>query len=1280
MADETSSNAASDGRAPAAPASGGYASWKGTARFEIVGCLGSGGMGVVYEVFDKQRNERVALKTLHRFDASGLYRFKKEFRTLSDVVHPNLVQLHELVASENDEVLFTMELVEGGDFLSFVRRDGGPAPHAPESAIEPSMQRVRSADDRSGVTLLTESAPASGRSPANFDKLRPAFRQLVEGVQALHAAGKLHRDLKPSNVRVTPEGRVVILDFGVATELKPRRGGGAEEEEIVGTAMYMAPEQASGEPPAAASDWYSVGALLYEAMVGEPPFAGSAMEVLTLKYTVTPRSPAARVEGVPDDLDALCMALLSAEPEDRPGANEILRRLGSRISDRAPAPRTAEGPESAALVGREAHLRALREAFYATTDGRSIAVRVSGFSGLGKSAVVHHFLDTLEPRGDVLVLRGRAYERESVPYKAVDSVIDALSKHLVDEQRGQDPTELPDGIGALAHLFPVLRRVPSIEEVPQQTGDLQLLRQRAFGVFRELIRVLGRQQRVVVFIDDVQWGDSDSAALLVDLMRQPSAPPLLLVTTHRAEDDATSVFLADLRQRWPADAEVRDLTVGPLEVEDAKRMALGLLGSDSHSAKQTADEIARESGGSPFLLEELARAASAYHRMARGESLLGPRSSVSLEQMLSDRASRLPEDARRFLELVAVGGRPLPVTTISAAAKAGDSTGRIVAILRSRRFVRSSLRDGCDVIEASHGRIRETIFAGLAADTARAHHAELARVLEATPDADPEAIAAHLLGAGEGKRAAGYAEKAAERAIGKLAFAQAARLFELTLETIDPKSPDARRLAKRLAESNEWAGHAEKAARAYLRAADGAPALERAALESAATAQLIAAGLIDESAIVGRRVLEAVGRKAPSSTLLTFLFIAVYRILADFLLRQKLREARALTPEERVRMGALHALARGLAVVDPVQAMYVKARYIVDALRSGNRTHIILAAAAEASSMTSRGGPAGKRETTLFALARRLTEETRDVEGLALFQVTYGICLYLRGEWRKAGEMLDEVTSRLLAMRRWQANANVFACYALIYRGQLNEVKKRAAHLIADAERRGDLYTSVNLRASHPIATWLASDDVEGARKHLRESMGQWSKTRYLVQHWQAMLWEAETDLYAGDGLRAWDRLQRDVAALQKSRLLYVQLLAVLTHFIRGRAAIASLDVLSGAPRARRLEEARGSHRKLEAVAMPWASALASMLAACIAKAEGREPAAVEDLLARAAELTQAADMPLHAEAARHQRGVLRGGDAGKALLEDAEKAMTGLGVRVPAKYAGALMPGRWKR
>src|SRR6185312_11644354 len=143
--------------------------------------------------------------------------------------------------------------------------------------------------------------------------------------------------------------------------------------------------------------------------------------------------------------------------------------------------------EELRLVGRERELRELGDAFDATFSGRSVTVRVSSLSGLGKSSLVRHFLDEMDRRGDVVVLRGRAYERESVPYKAVDSVVDALSRHLVDLQDRSEAIALPDEIWALAHVFPVLRRVRRIDEVPAASvGDPQVVRQRAFGVLRDL--------------------------------------------------------------------------------------------------------------------------------------------------------------------------------------------------------------------------------------------------------------------------------------------------------------------------------------------------------------------------------------------------------------------------------------------------------------------------------------------------------------------------------------------------------------------------------------------------------------------------------------------------------------------------------------------------------------------------------------------------------------------------------------------------------------------------
>ena len=373
--------------------------WRGTARYQVVRLLGEGGMGTVYEVFDRDAQRSIALKTLQQANPASVYRFKQEFRTLADVQHPNLVHLYEFVASDSGEVFFTMELVRGTHFLRYVR------------------------DERETV---------------DYARLRHAFRQLVEGVLALHSAGKLHRDIKPSNVLVTAEGRVVILDFGVAAELSTGAGHASGEREIVGTAPYMAPEHALSAAPHPASDWYSVGVVLYAAFAGHHPFVGSPNEIIARKLAADPVPPSQRGCDVPADLESLCLALLSRVPEMRPTGSEILRRLGAS-PDALNEVKLARMQMAPALVGRETHLQALGAALDATDAGGQVAVFASGLSGMGKSALMRQFLDEQLLRSDALVLRGRAYERESVPFKAVDAIVDALSLHLVRSAREGEP-------------------------------------------------------------------------------------------------------------------------------------------------------------------------------------------------------------------------------------------------------------------------------------------------------------------------------------------------------------------------------------------------------------------------------------------------------------------------------------------------------------------------------------------------------------------------------------------------------------------------------------------------------------------------------------------------------------------------------------------------------------------------------------------------------------------------------------------------------------------------
>jgi tetratricopeptide (TPR) repeat protein len=1205
---------------PAAARSPEPADWQGTARYEVLRRIGRGGMGVVYEARDREQHQRVALKTLLHFDPAAFYLFKQEFRALADVNHRNLVRLYELVANDGDRVFFSMELVHGTDLLSYVRKPGG--------------------------------------ARADFDLLRDAMRQLAEGVQALHAMGKLHRDIKPSNVLVTAEGRVVLLDFGLVTELSRVPDPSLRDEEsIVGTGTYMAPEQAFGDVPTPAADWYSLGVILYEALVGAPPFRGSLFELVELKESTDPRAPSEYVEGIPQDLEALCRALLHRAPERRPTGSEIVRQLGV-----ARASRTC----GATLIGREAHLHALREAFLAVRGGGPVTVHLSGRAGIGKSALLQHFLDGLVERGEATVLRGRAYERESVPYKAVDSLVDGLSRYLMH----LDGTfAFPKEIGALARLFPVLRRIPSVRQLAEEpVDDPRGLRRVAFGALRELLATLATLRPLVLYVDDVQWGDTDSVALLLDLVRPPQPPPILLLLAHREEDGQTAAFLGEIRRLWPLGAEERNLAIGPLETKDAKRLALALLGDAGESAEKFADALAIESGGSPFLVEELAQ--SVAGRLAASHDV-----KFTLEQVVGERLATLPEEARRLLEIVAVAGRPMPTRVVGEAAGI-ESTDRVVALLSTLRFVRPGLRDGREVIETIHDRIRETIVAQVAGPAVCSHHGQLARVLEATPDVDPEAVAVHLLGAGQTERAAPFAQRAAEQAAEKLAFDQAARLFRLAIESLSPSAPQLRRLRSSLGEVLGWAGRSEEAGRAYLAAAEGAPPIERIALERAASHHLLNAGRIDEGERVLRRVLANVGIDAPRSPHSAAFWLLLYKLrLRVFGLRFRERDAHEVRPEDHARIEALNVAAVGMSICSYILGAPLLARHLIEALRVGDRSQVLRAAIQYANHLTTLGGAVSKHERLVDETIDRLERRDQGAQDTAVNRASHGRGLFNRGFWRQARETIDEVCANLPNRRAgWHPQAMVYAVYSLLVLGDFAEVRRRYGRMLADAEQRGDLLTIVRLQTSPAVLLSLAADDPEAARRHNRGAL--WTQSEFSTSHWQAMRSDAEIALYMGEGETAYRLLAHDERALKESLGLKVQTVRALTAFVRGRAAIASIREVP-AHRAARIAEARRLARQLDRERMTWTAPLATMLTATVANATGDHQGAISGLR-RAAHLAHAADMSLYAAAALYQLGVALGGDEGKALVQKGEAAMTAQDIRAPARFAAMLLPGPW--
>lgn len=816
--------------------------FQGTERFQIVRRLQAGGFGVVYEAYDRQRNARVALKTLLHMDATGIYRFKQEFRSLAAIVHPNLVPLYELI-SDGERWFFTMELIDGVNLLAYVRgRSADPAgstisiappgektdasstsrtaeistQQAPEEPVGAGASRTSVTIQLPGdgqwiprppLTVARPAAPAILSPPTilpDLRRLRRAFRQVAEGTYTLHQAGKLHRDIKPANVLVRPDGRVVLLDFGLVYPLSHapheeaagddsdsrwanRWADLAEQGLVAGTVAYMSPEQARAAPLTPASDWYAVGVMLYQALTGQLPFHQSRSVVLWAKQDRDAPAPIERIPGVPEDLNQLCVRLLCRDPEARPSGPEILAALaeGDEPSSITLPAVPSSVPEGPTFIGRDRHLAELRRTFSQMLEGRAAVCSVHGRSGAGKTVLVEHFLDEIAARGDVVILTGRCYEQESVPYKAVDSLVDALTRFLLPLSHHEVQPLLPPDVAALTRIFPVLTRIEAVAEAARDGDDLSDLRQlraRAFGALRELLARIAGRWPLVAWIDDLQWGDVDGAALLSYVLRPPGAPRLLLLLTYRSESIGVSPCLRALQIPTGDDAPVQStIGVEALTPDEAVELAGALLGSDA-SALSEAQWVARESGGSAFFVVELAR-----HLLA-GLSTASS-GGVDLDRILRSRVQGLPVEARGLLEAVAVAGQPVRLRIAEEAAGLGQLPPHIVSILRSEHLVRTTGPHLDDEIETYHDRIRESVVAQLDDPSRRLAHSQLADVLSGLADVEPETLAAHYEAAGRASEASRCYTVAAAKAVGLLAFDHAEDLYKKAA-TLAPSDQD----------------------------------------------------------------------------------------------------------------------------------------------------------------------------------------------------------------------------------------------------------------------------------------------------------------------------------------------------------------------------------------------------------------------------------------------------------------------------------------------------------
>lgn len=772
-------------------------------------------MGVVYEAEDTRDGKKVALKVLlpHAAEENeGILRFKREYRALARLRHPNIVRVFD-AGIDDDTPFIAMEFLTGKDVRSYIK--------------------------------------ALPEGPARDRELTRVLRQIFGALAHIHGRRIVHRDLKPENILVGGDGRVKLMDFGVARLFRqPTTTSG-----LLGTFAYMAPEQVTTGEADGRSDLYAVGILLFELLTGRYPFPVEPPAAALHHHVNTPPEMVRHLNPKADaTLAALTHKLLEKDPMDRPqSAEEAMSFLQSASESQIvqmPQQDSLEIPGQLFVprfVSREGDLDLLDGVVSDATAGRGRFVLIEGPSGIGKTRLIEELRLRVRRRTHILI--GQSAPEGMQAYGACQGMLDAIAQ--IATRAPEDVVQKIVGrdVALVAAVSPKLAALGG----PASTSHLDAA-ERKIRLHKAIVGVIGRlalTKSAVLVIEDLHWADSLTLELLWDAARTLLAPrpggvpgetvcPVAIIATRRSIAEGPDPSEALIR-RLESRVKIVRRVLSPLAHDDVGEMLRTMTGVN-RPLPEAVDTLMRETQGLPLMVQDLIQSwvqdgVLVRHRgtwtykdqlldaggdgapstepgqSARPMTPSQPpdEGEISDEGVSSKKPRRAGKDdvvlaklrvlsqpARELVERLSLLGRVLPSDLVAAIS--GQTEDQLLdaidELVRTNVLVEDVAQDGVRY-RFYHEGFREAVGRGLPKNQRQKLHLTLARTLEhrfaKRRDELANVLARHFKSGGQPERAIRYLIRVAAAASARGDLDGAMRRLEDALAILDegPQTPAA---------------------------------------------------------------------------------------------------------------------------------------------------------------------------------------------------------------------------------------------------------------------------------------------------------------------------------------------------------------------------------------------------------------------------------------------------------------------------------------------------------